>query len=76
MQKLFSVGLSGLTGTIIEVEVDVSPGIGQFNIVGLADTSVQESKERVRSAIKHSDYTFPNGSRITVNLAPADTKKK
>ncbi len=76
MQKLFSVGLSGLTGTLIEVEVDVSPGIGQFNIVGLADTSVQESKERVRSAIKHSDYSFPNGSRITVNLAPADTKKK
>ncbi len=54
MQKLFSASLSGIHGNIIEVEVDVVTGIGQFTIVGLGDAAIQESRERVRSAIKNS----------------------
>lgn len=76
MQKLFSASMHGITGTPIEVEVDVKRGMGQFMIVGLGDTAVQESKERVRSAIKNSGFPFPSGARITVNLAPADVRKK
>ncbi len=76
MQKLFSVSIYGVQWNIIEVEVDVVMGIGQFMVVGLWDTAIQESRERVRSAIKNSGYSFPGGSRITVNLAPADLKKK
>jgi magnesium chelatase family protein len=76
MQKLFSASLSGIHGNLIEVEVDVVPGMGNFTVVGLGDVAIQESKERVRSAIKNSGFTFPGGARITVNLAPADLKKK
>lgn len=76
MQKLFSASIYGIHGNLIEVEVDVVTGIGQFMIVGLGDTAIQESRERVRSAIKNAGYSFPGGSRITVNLAPADIKKK
>ena len=54
MQTLFSVALAGIDGNRVEVEVDVTTGMGQFTIVGLGDTSIQESRERVRSAIKNS----------------------
>jgi len=64
----------GLHGNIIKVETDISNGLPAFEIVGLAATSVKESKERVRSAMKNSAYDFPM-RRITVNLAPADLKK-
>ncbi|WP_313756578.1 YifB family Mg chelatase-like AAA ATPase [Tissierella sp.] len=67
--------LQGLNGNIVEVETDLSRGLPVFNIVGLADTSIKESKERVRAAIKNSGYEFPL-SRITVNLAPANLKKE
>ncbi|TCU70601.1 magnesium chelatase family protein [Tissierella praeacuta] len=67
--------LEGLNGNIIEVETDLSRGLPTFNIVGLAGTSIKESKERVRAAIKNSGYEFPL-SRITVNLAPANLKKE
>lgn len=73
--KIKSVSINGLAGTTVDVEVDVSRGMPAFNIVGLADTAVQESKERVRTAIKNSGYHFPP-TRITVNLAPADIRKK
>ncbi|MBX9809753.1 YifB family Mg chelatase-like AAA ATPase [Candidatus Gracilibacteria bacterium] len=76
MQKLFSSSIYGISGHLVEVEVDVITGMGQFTIVGLGDMAIQESRERVRSAIKNSGYTFPGGARITVNLAPADLKKK
>ena len=76
MQKLFSSSLAGISGHLVEVEVDVVTGMGNFTIVGLGDTAVQESRERVRSALKNSGYSFPGGARITVNLAPADLKKK
>jgi magnesium chelatase family protein len=65
----------GMFGHPIQVEVDVSEGLPGFDIVGLPDTSVKESKERVRTAIKNSGYKFPM-KRITVNLAPADLRKE
>lgn len=76
MYTFFSTTFCGISGQLIEVEVDVINGMGQFSIVGLWDAAIQESKERVRSAIKNSGFKFPGGSRITVNLAPADIRKK
>jgi len=64
----------GLEGVIVEVEVDISPGLPSFTIVGLPDAAVQEARERVRAAIRNSNFTFPM-KRIVVNLAPADLKK-
>lgn len=60
---------------MIEVEVDISNGLPAFNIVGLPDTAIQESRERVRSGITNSEFEFPL-KRITVNLAPADLRKE
>lgn len=70
-----SMGLHGLYGYLIEVQVDISSGLPAWDIVGLPDTSVRESKERVRTAIKNSDFEFPS-RKILVNLAPANTKKE
>ncbi len=70
-----SAAVVGLEGVVVEVEVDLSPGLPSFTIVGLGDKAVQEARERVRSAIRNSYYKFPN-RRITVNLAPADLKKE
>lgn len=70
-----SIGLRGLDGYLINVEVDVSTGMPNWDIVGLPDISVKESKERVRIAIKNTGYEFPS-RRIVVNLAPATTKKE
>ncbi len=64
----------GLEGAIVEVEVDISPGLPSFTIVGLPDTAVQEARERVRAAIRNSGCAFPM-KRIIVNLAPAALKK-
>jgi magnesium chelatase family protein len=64
----------GLHGVLITVEVDISNGLPSFDIVGLPDMAVKESRERVRAAIKNSGFEFPS-RRITVNLAPADFKK-
>ena len=64
----------GLDGYIVEVEIDISPGLPAFNIVGLPDTAVQEARERVRPALRNSGFEFPL-KRITANLAPADLKK-
>lgn len=69
-----SATLSGLDGRVIRVEVDVAPGLPGFAIVGLADTALQESRERVRGALRNAGFTFPP-RRITVNLAPADLRK-
>lgn len=70
-----SYGLMGLSGFRVDVEVDINQGLPKYDIVGLPDTAVKESKERVRSAIKNSGYNFP-AHRITVNLAPANKKKE
>ncbi|NLO82800.1 MAG: YifB family Mg chelatase-like AAA ATPase [Clostridiales bacterium] len=75
LAKVRSAGLFGIDGYIIEVEVDISSGLPFFDIVGLPDPAVKESRERVRAAIKNSGLEFPV-KRITVNLAPADTKKE
>jgi magnesium chelatase family protein len=75
LAKVCSCTTVGLEPFLIEVEVDVSGGLPHFDIVGLPDVSVRESKERVRTAIKNAGYVFPP-RRITVNLAPADLKKE
>lgn len=72
--KVFSYGLMGLKGLRIDVEVDINAGLPSYDIVGLPDTAVKESKERVRSAIKNSGFKFPT-NKVTVNLAPANVKK-
>ena len=73
--KVGSIGLFGLEGYLVEVESDVSNGVAAFDIVGLPDAAVRESRDRVRTAMKNCGYGFPV-SRITVNLAPADIKKE
>ncbi|MCK4426244.1 MAG: ATP-binding protein, partial [Deltaproteobacteria bacterium] len=65
----------GIRAFPIEIEIDVSPGLPSFNMVGLPEGAVKESRERVKSAIKNCGYPFPT-QRITVNLAPADMKKE
>lgn len=70
-----SVGLTGLAGYMVDVEVDISSGLPGFDIVGLPSTAVKESKDRVRAAVKNCGLNFPMG-RITVNLAPANLKKE
>lgn len=70
-----SMGLHGLDGYLIEVQVDVSSGLPSWEVVGLPDVSVKEAKERVKTAIKNSDIEFPS-RKILVNLAPANTKKE
>ena len=75
ISKVETYTLVGLQGIPIEVEVDVNNGLPAFDIVGLADTAVKESKERIRSAIKNSGGSIPT-RRTTINLAPADVKKE
>ncbi len=70
-----SVGMFGFQTYMIQVEADISNGLPAFDIVGLPDTAVKESRDRVRAAIKNCGFKFPV-SRITVNLAPADRKKE
>lgn len=73
--RVKGVGLFGIDSYMIEIEADVSGGLPAFDIVGLPDAAVKESRDRVRAAIKNCGYKFPLG-RITVNLAPADRKKE
>ena len=73
--KILSSAVIGIDACVVEVEVDIAAGLPAFTTVGLPETAVKESKERVKSAIKNSGYRFPD-DRITVNLAPADIKKE
>lgn len=73
--KIKSCGLLGIDGYVVDVETYISSGIPVFDIVGLGDTTIRESRERVRAAIKNSGYEFPI-RRITMNLAPANMKKE
>ncbi|MEA3485328.1 MAG: YifB family Mg chelatase-like AAA ATPase [Candidatus Aerophobetes bacterium] len=75
LAKAYSSALLGIDAYPVEVEVDITKGLPNFNIVGLPDTAVKEAKERVTAAIKNSQLEFPL-KRITVNLAPADIKKE
>ena len=73
--KITSFGVSGVGGYPVSVEVNISNGLPHFDIVGLPDAAVKESRERVHAAIKNNGFRFPV-SRLTVNLAPADKKKE
>ena len=73
--KCKSLGLMGMDSFLIEVEADLSRSLPAFDIVGLPDTAVKESRDRVRSAIKNCGFEFPS-SRVVINLAPADIKKE
>jgi magnesium chelatase family protein len=75
LARVFSAALVGVEAALIRVEVDVAPGLPQFNVVGLPDSAVRESRERVRTAIRNAGFAFPP-DRITVNLAPADFRKE
>ena len=70
-----SMSLQGLEGFLVDVQVDVSSGMPNWEVVGLPDATVKESKERVRTAIKNSGFEFQS-RRIVINLAPADTRKE
>jgi magnesium chelatase family protein len=72
---VLSAAIVGLEAHLIEVEVDISGGLPQFSVVGLPDTTVRESRDRVRAALKNSGFQFPV-KKITVNLAPAGVKKE
>ncbi|MGB9876721.1 MAG: YifB family Mg chelatase-like AAA ATPase [bacterium] len=74
--RTFSGVLVGVDAHLVEVEADTSLGLPHFNVVGLPDASVQEARERVRSAIKNSGFDFPYNKRLTINLAPADIRKE
>ena len=74
LSKTNSAGLIGIDGYLVTVEVDIGNGMPAFDVVGLPDTAVKESRERVRSALKNCGFKFPT-KRITVNLAPANIKK-
>ena len=75
LAKVLSSAVIGIDGFLVEVEVDIIRGLPTFTIVGLPEASVKESKERVKSAVSNSGYSFPV-DRITVNLAPANIKKE
>jgi len=75
LAKVDTFSLLGIDAFPVEVEADISPGLPSFHIVGLPDPAVKEAKERVTSAIKNSQFSFPS-RRITINLAPADIKKE
>ena len=75
LAEVMSFALSGLEGVPVEVETDINNGLPAYELVGLPDAAVKESRERVRSALKNSGRKFPT-QKITVNLAPADLKKE
>lgn len=72
--SLYSCLVQGMKGHLVEVEVDILQGLPSFSIVGLADTAVQEAKERIHSAIKNSGFQYPQRKKI-INLAPAHIRK-
>jgi len=75
LAKVHAAAIIGLEGAIVEVEVDTARGLPSFKIVGLPDTAVQESRERVQAAVKNAGLIFPR-QRVTVNLAPAALRKE
>ncbi len=75
LARIFSCAVVGLEGVVIEVEVDYTNGLPGMTIVGLPDAAVQESRERVQTAVKNAGLHFPR-HRIVVNLAPATVRKE
>ncbi len=76
ISKIYSAALMGIDAYLVEVETHIERGIPVFGIVGLPDSAVKESRDRVEAAIKNSGFRFSRQQRITVNLAPADIKKE
>ncbi len=75
ISNIKTISLNGIDGKLVEVQTDIAGGLSNIEIVGLPDTSVRESKERIRTAIKNSEIEFPS-RKIVINLAPASTKKE
>jgi len=75
LARIFSCAVIGLEGVIVEVEVDTAQGLPGMDIVGLPDTAVQESRQRVLAAMKNAGFPYPR-SRLTINLAPASVRKE
>ncbi len=75
LSNIYSAGIFGINGYVVEVETDMSNGMPGVDIVGLPDNAVKESKERVKSAIKNSGFDYPQ-KKIVINLAPANVKKE
>lgn len=75
LSKVLSFGLVGIDGFLTQIETDIVGGVPHFEIVGLGDTAVKESKDRVKSAIRNSGFEYPV-KHYTINLAPADIKKE
>jgi predicted ATPase with chaperone activity len=75
--KTLSASVYGIDAYLVEVEVDVgSARIQDFNVVGLPDNAVKESRERIKSALRNCGFEFPHGQGVTINLAPADVRKE
>ena len=75
LAKVLSYSLNGINGYPVEIEVDVNAGLPGYDVVGLADTAIKESKSRVKASIKNSMFNYPV-NKIIINLAPADTRKE
>ena len=75
LSKIFTASLLGMEADMVTVEIDLQPGLPAMNMVGLADTTIKEAKERIRAAILNSGFEFPK-RRITVNLSPAGRPKE
>ena len=73
--KVRSMGLYGMDAFLVEIEADLSTGLPSFDVVGLPDASVKESRDRIRASFKNTGFDFPV-ARITVNMAPADKRKE
>ena len=75
--KALSAAVFGIDAYVVEVEVDIGSGrMGDFNVVGLPDVAVKESRERIKAALKNCGFEFPNPQSVTINLAPADIRKE
>src|SRR5437879_13179665 len=75
--KALSAAVFGIDAYVVEVEVDVGSGrMGDFNVVGLPDVAVKESRERIKAALKNCGFDFPNPQSVTINLAPPDISKE
>jgi len=76
LARILSAALVGIEAALVRVEVDVTSGLPAFHTVGLPDSAVRESRERVRTSIQNAGFAFPKSDRITVNLAPAGLRKE
>ena len=75
--KTISASVYGIDAYLVDVEVDVgSARMQDFNVVGLPDNAVKESRERIKSALRNCGFEFPYGQGVTINLAPADVRKE